>query len=73
MTVEKFEFDGEWVICPHCGYKHGDAWEWVKPEERTMECDGCKKEFKYWAEYEVTYYACAEVEEEDPCTPPTAA
>ncbi len=48
--------DGEYVICPHCGEKHGDAWEWCKEYVRNFTCQDCGKEFQCWAEHEVTYY-----------------
>ena len=49
--------DGEYVICPYCGEKYGDCWEWVTDSDKTRECDECGKEFRYWAEYSVTYYS----------------
>ena len=48
--------DGEWVTCPYCGYKHGDAWEWCNEENpQDTECSGCGKTFRCWAEYAVDY------------------
>ena len=50
--------DSEYVICPFCGEKHGDAWEWCNTEEvRRLECDGCGKEFICFAEHSVDYIA----------------
>lgn len=51
--------DSEYVICPYCGYKHGDAWEWAAQETEgdRMECEECKNIFVFWAEHDVTYYA----------------
>ncbi len=50
--------DGCKIICPHCGYAHGDAWEWrTSEDERETECAECDASFRYWAVYDVTYYA----------------
>ena len=50
------QFDDCDVICPHCGHSFqpvaGDFDENVTIEE----CGKCKKEFKVWAEFSVTYY-----------------
>lgn len=54
MEVEG-QSDDEYVICPYCEAKSGDCWEWVTGQEQTMKCDECGKEFRYWAEYDVTY------------------
>ena len=59
----KHERDGEYIICPHCGEKYGDCWEWVRETDEVRECDECGKSYRYWAEYDVTYHAC-EVSEE---------
>lgn len=48
--------DDEYVICPHCGHEHGDAWEWcAQPEPKLTWCNRCEKPFQAWAEYEVRY------------------
>ncbi len=52
----RMAWDSEWVVCPHCEYRHGDAWEWATndyPQE--MNCNDCGKLFQYWAEYSVLY------------------
>lgn len=50
------ERDEEWVICPHCGYKHGVAWNWCADKTPSLHyCDDCDQKFKAWAEYEVQY------------------
>jgi len=50
--------DSENVICPHCGYKHGDAWEWCASETPSAHfCYDCGGQFKAWAEYDVQYIA----------------
>lgn len=48
--------DSEWAICPYCGAKYGDCWEWLTsetPEEK--ECHRCGRKFRAWAEFDVTY------------------
>lgn len=48
--------DEEWVVCPHCGYQHGDGWEWCSPEEpKETTCNGCGARFECWAEHSVEY------------------
>ena len=50
------ERSGEYVVCPFCGYQHGDAWEWCKSKNTArMNCEGCGREFFYWAEVDVQY------------------
>ena len=52
--------DQEYVVCPYCGHKHGDAWEWCTRENETEDtCDGCGKRYRYWAEFSVDYKAGA--------------
>jgi hypothetical protein len=47
--------DGSRAICPHCGYEHGDCWDWVRTEPHTRECSECTKPFEVWAEVDVEY------------------
>lgn len=49
--------DDEFVICPRCGTKQGDCWEWVREQEAEKECPGCGAELVVWAEHSVTYFA----------------
>ncbi|OWV44239.1 hypothetical protein [Mameliella alba] len=52
--------DDEHVVCPHCQYGHGDAWEWCTSEiPQLIHCDECGKPFKAWAEYDVQYVTTA--------------
>ena len=48
--------DSEYAICPWCGEKHGDCWEWVKPEQSEERCQRCDNTFVVWAEHDVSYY-----------------
>ena len=41
------------VICPYCGYKFSDSWEF--PDEGTTECSDCEREFSYGRNVVVTY------------------
>lgn len=57
-VVVKKTRDPCYVICPHCGYRHGDTWEWVKNETpERMNCESCAREFLYWMDVQVEYYA----------------
>ncbi len=48
--------DGEYAICPYCGEKNGDCWEWLTSETpQETECQGCGKTFEAWAEFSVDY------------------
>lgn len=50
--------DREHIVCPACGYTHGDAWEWGIFDRATQcECDDCGAPLIVWAETDVTYYA----------------
>lgn len=48
----------EFVICPYCSERYGDAFEWAaaKTEGDHMICNTCGQTFVYWAEHEVTYH-----------------
>ena len=43
------------IVCPHCGYEHGDSWEHNDGDAGESECDGCKKPFKWVRDISVTY------------------
>ena len=51
--------DDCYVICPHCGYKHGDAWEMFQmaDTEREFTCNGCEVSFTCWAVARTTYFS----------------
>lgn len=34
-------------VCPHCGHKHRDAWEWDSDGSGQTECGECEKPF-FW-------------------------
>ncbi len=42
------------IVCPWCGYEHGDSWE--GPESGEDICDECEKTFAYCRQVEVTYF-----------------
>ena len=65
--------DDEYVICPHCGEEHGDAWEWCADEmPHDVHCDGCGQTFKAWAEYNVQYVTTTKLHTDAPPEPRTA-
>jgi len=54
--------DNEYVICPHCGEEHGDAWEWCpQPEPKVLRCQSCDQQFQAWAEYDVQYVTAVQL------------
>ena len=49
--------DGCYAICPHCGERHGDCWEWLTDEQPAeFTCQECGKLFTAWAVYGVQYH-----------------
>lgn len=49
-----FNWCNDEVVCPWCGYEHGDSWE-LDCDEDTIECDSCGKPFQYVRNVSVTY------------------
>ena len=45
------------IICPYCGYKFQDSWEFNDEDgkEQEVDCPECDKEFTMWTEVEITY------------------
>ncbi len=44
------------IVCPYCGYKFSDSYEWEAHEhERTIECHSCEKKFNATATISVSY------------------
>ncbi len=43
----------KYAVCPYCGYKHKDSWEWDESGE--TECGECGKAFTYTAYMERTF------------------
>ena len=47
------------IICPYCGYEHGDSWEKSNDvfdgDLPDMECDDCNKTFSVYRNGEITY------------------
>jgi transposase len=56
-TVAKTTSSTSDVICPYCGYRNKEAWDWCKDYESEHECGDCEKTFVAWGEASVTYYA----------------
>lgn len=50
----------KYIICPYCGYHHGEDDE---NESRDIYCDECGKNFRLELEYEV-HYSTSKIEEE---------
>lgn len=47
-------------VCPHCGYKHRDAWEWnfgpgVDGSSEGRTCDNCEEQFDCERVVDVSY------------------
>ena len=46
-------------VCPHCGHKHRDSWEWDFGDgmegEATFECESCEKEFVCSKTVQISY------------------
>lgn len=42
------------VVCPYCGYEHGDSWE-LSADSDEMDCGNCDQPFTYERNIEVTY------------------
>lgn len=53
--------DGYWVVCPACGHKHDDAWEFFTGNRNEHEtqtwCASCDTFFQVERVVEVTYKA----------------
>lgn len=43
------------IICPWCGYEHGDSWEHLRDSDDNFQCNDCDKYFSYERDIEVTY------------------
>lgn len=41
------------AVCPHCGYKHADSWEFDDYDE--YKCEECRKEFIIEREVDIAY------------------
>lgn len=57
VTARIASFNGEVeltdeIVCPHCGYVHGDSWEY---EEGETTCCDCDNHFTIDRNVEVTY------------------
>ena len=56
---EEFEtWREEEIICPYCGYKYDDSWEFLGGEWETSgeeECAECGKNFEWDSECDIKY------------------
>lgn len=50
-------YDHEGAVCPACGYRHGDCWEWLNDEMRPVqhECQGCGAKLDSSVSYSTSY------------------
>ena len=61
MTDPNREIDHEYtdeIVCPWCGHRHQDSWEWFadSPNEDTEgECGSCGKSFFVSEHRDITY------------------
>lgn len=46
------------IVCPHCGYKQSDSWEWDDSEDEAQ-CGHCENFFGYERVVSVTYTSSA--------------
>lgn len=67
---KKVDWVNNWeeeIICPHCGYKHEDSWDYgmkYDGDEREVECGDCGKEFMASMSLDVSYHSGKFVEDE---------
>ena len=58
--------DDCYAVCPSCGYRHGDCWEWVTEYPKEHECHGCGARLVVVADVAVTYTTTLDAEEVAP-------
>ena len=51
-------FDGNAIVCPHCGVRNEDAWE-IRAESGIKECE-CGKKFHWERRVDVEYHTKAD-------------
>jgi transposase len=57
------QVDNHYVICPHCGHKHGDTWEFFGDREDTeITCHECERDFFASRIISETFITCRKVE-----------
>lgn len=51
--------DDHWLICPYCGHKHSDPYEYfhANDEDTEVTCNNCEREFFATRMVSVTYRA----------------
>jgi hypothetical protein len=61
MNEHEIIIDDEYAICPHCGERSGDCWEWVTDPYNPVkvDCTGCKKTYWVKPEYSACYISSA--------------
>ena len=52
----------EEIVCPYCGYKYSDSWEYDN-EGGELECYECGKTFNYSKDVSVSYSTWSDCEE----------
>ena len=52
------------IVCPHCGHKYRDSWEYNDESGTVWNCDECEKEFILTVDFDITY--CTEKVEPAP-------
>lgn len=49
-------FCTEEIVCPYCGHEFDNSCEYSRESSSGIEnCEQCNKEFRWYAEYEVSY------------------
>ena len=48
------------IVCPHCGYEHGDSWETIDEntgdgDKIVFQCSECEKSFTVQFNFEYSY------------------
>jgi hypothetical protein len=58
MSWEHDTCDDYYCICPYCGHKHGDCFEWVTEDAQKVVCENekCNATFIAVARLDITYH-----------------
>lgn len=49
------QYDDNYSICPYCGQKYGDCFEWVTECDEKTACSNCGREFLVRADVSISY------------------